>query len=63
MNRKTPDCPNKAEHTECPTGYVQWFEWAKKMQKTHKCYKCPGCGLYEIWREKIKRGKDDAQFS
>ena len=42
------ECPNRAEHTEGPTGYVQWHAWAERMAKTHVQSKCPGCGLWVI---------------
>lgn len=46
------DCPNEAEHTPDPRGYVAWHEWAVEMEKTHKQYACPGCGRYAIWKPK-----------
>jgi hypothetical protein len=47
----TSDCPNSAEHTPCPTGYVDWHEWAASMHYQRRTqHKCPGCGLLKIWR-------------
>lgn len=42
-------CPNRAEHTPEPSGYMAWFEWAGRMSKTHHQTRCPGCGLLKIW--------------
>lgn len=43
------DCPNAAQHTPQPDGYLAWHEWADKKSKTHYQIKCPGCDLYAIW--------------
>jgi hypothetical protein len=48
-------CPNVAKHTKCPTGYVQWHDWADRKMFTHKQVQCPSCGLYAIWIKKRKR--------
>lgn len=53
MNKE--DCPKKSKHTKCPTGYLQWHDWAKAKSKTHRSVKCPGCGLYAVWVLKKKR--------
>jgi hypothetical protein len=45
----TSGCPNAAEHTPAPSGYVSWHEWAKRMGKTHHQQRCPGCDLLKIW--------------
>jgi hypothetical protein len=29
-------CPNAANHTPAPTGYLEWQDWAAKKAKTHK---------------------------
>jgi hypothetical protein len=42
-------CPNAAEHTDGPSGYVAWFEWAARAAKKSKQTRCPGCGLFKIW--------------
>jgi len=42
-------CPNIADHTPSPRGYVEWHGWAARMQRTHVTRRCPGCGLYKIW--------------
>lgn len=47
-------CPNEANHTYQPNGYLQWHEWAKTKIKTHKQVRCFGCGLYQIWVKKMK---------
>ena len=41
-----------SKHTPCPSGYVEWHEWAEKKSKTHKQKRCAGCGLYSIWVKK-----------
>lgn len=40
------------QHTECPTGYMAWHDWAEKKTETHYQVRCPGCGLYAIWKKK-----------
>lgn len=45
-----PDCPNAAQHTPQPSGYVALSEWADDMLKTHDQEKCPACGRPLIWR-------------
>lgn len=45
-------CPNAADHTPLPSGYLERDEWMERMHKTHRQIKCEGCGLYAIW---IKR--------
>ena len=52
---KKERCPQKARHTKCPEGYLQWHAWADKKSKTHWTERCPGCGLYAIWVPKKKR--------
>lgn len=44
-----PECPNAAEHTPMPPGYVERFEWANELKKTHRQVQCPECHLYNIW--------------
>ena len=53
--RVEPDntCPNRAEHTYGPAGYVDWDEWAAKMTRQRRQQTaCPGCGRFLIWRPK-----------
>ncbi len=40
------------QHTECPTGYMEWHLWAEKKGETHYQVRCPGCGLFAIWKKK-----------
>lgn len=54
----TKTCPNAAEHTEHPRGYLEHGEWAEEMLKTHRQVKCKGCNLWEIWVPKL-HGPDD----
>ena len=51
----TDSCEN---HTPCPSGYVEWHDWAEKKMETHKAIKCRGCGLYAIWTPR-KEGLTD----
>lgn len=44
-----PDCPNAADHTPCPGGYVAWHAWAAATAKTHTQRVCDGCGRWNIW--------------
>ena len=56
---KNPECPNSAEHTLAPGGYLQWHDWAETMQKTHRTVKCSGCGLFRIWVPKKQKETAD----
>jgi hypothetical protein len=47
-----PPCPNEAEHTPCPVGYLAWHAWASHMSRTHGQRKCPDCGRWAIWYER-----------
>lgn len=53
------DCPNKENHTPCPSGYLQWHDWAQKKSRRHKQIRCPDCGLFTIW---IRRDKDEPDY-
>lgn len=46
-----PEC----RHTEFPSGYVEWFDWAMKKGRTHDQVRCPHCGLYCRWVPKKKQ--------
>lgn len=48
MAKPTP-CPNASEHTDCPTTYLGWHEWAEEKSKTHRPVRCSGCGLFKVW--------------
>ena len=43
------ECPNKAQHTPAPDGYIDWHHWAEEKAQTHVQVKCPGCGIWTIW--------------
>jgi hypothetical protein len=47
-----PPCPNGAEHTPCPTGYVDWWSWAERMNRTHGQRECAGCQRWAIWYQR-----------
>jgi len=51
-------CPERAQHTPEPDGYLQWHAWAREMGRTHDQRRCPGCGLYAIW---VRRSGDAGQ--
>jgi hypothetical protein len=44
-----PPCPNAAEHTPCPTGYVDWWSWAERMNRAHGQRQCANCQRWAIW--------------
>ena len=46
---------SKCKHTEQPTAYLAWHQWAQKMRRTHRQTRCPGCGLFYLWKPKRKR--------
>lgn len=48
-NRILEMCPNKAQHTPQPDGYLEWHDWAEGMAKTHRQIQCDGCKLWAIW--------------
>lgn len=58
MTRRDPHaaareaCPNRANHTEGPRGYTQWWHWAEQMQHAHIQEQCPGCGYWLIVKPK-----------
>lgn len=47
-------CPMAHKHTKCPSGYLEWHNWAEKKAKHHHQIKCPGCGRYCIWKRDKK---------
>ena len=51
-------CPNRANHTEGPGGYIAWHMWAEKVSKTHDQSVCPGCGFWLILTPKPKAADD-----
>jgi len=42
-------CPNAVNHTDGPSNYLDWHEWARNLAKTHKQTRCPDCKLFKIW--------------
>jgi hypothetical protein len=48
-------CPEVMKHTLCPTGYVDFMEWAERKGRTHRQVQCPGCGLFKVWVPKKRR--------
>lgn len=55
------DCPNKANHTPSPRGYVAWHEWAEQMQKTDTQIACESCGLWAIWLPHVDADREIAR--
>lgn len=53
------ECPNIANHTRCPDGYVARADWAYRKGRRHKVIQCPECGLWVIWR---RRHKDEPDY-
>ena len=51
----TDNCDN---HTPCPSGYFEWYDWSKMMTKNHRQVECGECGLFAIWIPK-KEGLAD----
>lgn len=51
---KRPECPNAANHTPDPEGYLQWHAWAARMARTHRQVQCADCGRLAIWIPKKK---------
>jgi DNA-directed RNA polymerase subunit RPC12/RpoP len=47
-------CPDRAQHTSDPAGYIAWHERAEKKAKTHDQHQCPTCGYRVIWKRKSK---------
>jgi hypothetical protein len=50
-DKRKANCPNREQHTDCPSGYLEWFDWAANMASTHRAELCEGCGLYVIWTQ------------
>lgn len=48
----TGDLRECRNHTDAPSGYLAWHEWAEKKARTHDQFRCPGCGLFKIWRKR-----------
>lgn len=55
MSKNHTTCPNQAEHTDLPEGYLFRHEWANKKVQTHDQCQCPGCGLWAIWLPKLAK--------
>ena len=53
------ECPNIANHTECPDGYIARQEWAYRKGRRHKPVRCLVCGLWAIW---VRRPKGEADY-
>lgn len=51
-----PESPDCELHTPMPSGYVARSDWADRMMKTHDVRKCRGCGKYQVWEPKPRRG-------
>lgn len=49
-------CPDAANHTPSPDGYLAWHAWAARMGQGHRQVTCAVCGLYAVW---IRRGTNE----
>lgn len=47
---RMPECSNESNHTESPTGYLHWHEWAAVKVTTHVAVMCQACRRYAIWQ-------------
>lgn len=45
----------KCHHKEGPVGYFAKDTWLEWMSKRFIQLKCPICGLYKIWKRKVKK--------
>ncbi len=45
----TMSCPNEANHTPHPTGYISNSNWADDAMVVADQKRCDGCGLFAIW--------------
>jgi hypothetical protein len=43
------NCPERANHTPHPSGYLAHAEWAERMLTTHEQRQCAVCGLWAVW--------------
>lgn len=43
-------------HTPCPSGYLEWHDWAREKIKTHTQHRCPVCKRWAIWKPRVRRG-------
>lgn len=50
-------CRYASRHTKCPSGYIDWHEWAEKKSRRHKQTICPGCKRFKIWVRR-KKGEE-----
>lgn len=50
--KKSSDCPDVANHTPVPDGYVEYADWADEHRETHVQRQCPTCGFWSIWTPK-----------
>lgn len=52
------ECPNAANHTPCPGGYIAWHDWAYRKGRRHYPIKCPACRRFSIWKRRAKNQPD-----
>jgi hypothetical protein len=45
-------CPNLANHTPLPDGYIERRWEMERLGRKHTQTKCPDCGLWAIWVKK-----------
>lgn len=51
-----PESPDCEPHTPMPSGYIARSDWADRMMATHVQRECKGCGKYQVWEPKPRRG-------
>jgi hypothetical protein len=49
MTNAAAPCPNEANHTPHPKGYVAHSNWADDAMLVADQQRCDGCGRHEIW--------------
>lgn len=52
-------CPNAANHTQQPSGYVDWNRDCEAREARGEVQtQCPACGLWVIWKPAPKKGEE-----
>ena len=51
------NCPDEANHTLQPSGYMAWQDWVNEQRKTHRQTRCPTCKCWSVWVPKPARAR------